>query len=229
MNVDGYEHFFKKVSEGEFIVISRPEVEFSNYLVASFMVALAVMFLLGLVSIDRKRRSAFTKNYYKSTFNTVLFLSLGGTMVVLALISVWFVYKRNESNINNLMTSKINTIQSLVQSEIRYYTSYEDFDTQQAAQMLSAIGDHTESDLTLYTTDGRVFKTTRAEVFERMLWGMRADEDAYRNIMYENKRFFIHKEKTSGRQYYASSRTIPRILRPSTSIARVRPSSVSTS
>lgn len=203
LNVDGYEHFFKKVSEGEFIVISRPEVEFSNYLVASFMVALAVMFLLGLVSIDRKRRSAFTKNYYKSTFNTVLFLSLGGTMVVLALISVWFVYKRNESNINNLMTSKINTIQSLVQSEIRYYTSYEDFDTQQAAQMLSAIGDHTESDLTLYTTDGRVFKTTRAEVFERMLWGMRADEDAYRNIMYENKRFFIHKEKTSGRQYYA--------------------------
>lgn len=203
MNVDGYEHFFKKVSGGEFIVISRPEVEFSNYLVASFMIALAVMFLLGLVSIDRKRRSAFTKNYYKSTFNTVLFLSLGGTMVVLALISVWFVYKRNESNINNLMTSKINTIQSLVQSEIRYYTSYEDFDTQQAAQMLSAIGDHTESDLTLYTTDGRVFKTTRAEVFERMLWGLRADEDAYRSIMYENKRFFIHKEKSFGRQYYA--------------------------
>ena len=200
---DGYVHFFKKVSDGEFIVISRPDVEFTNYLVASFMVALAVLFFLRLISMDRKRRSAFTKNYYKSTFNTVLFVSLVGTMVVLALISVFFVYKRNEANINNLMTSKISTIQSLVQSEIRYYSSYEDFDTKQAAKMLSDIGDHTKSDLTLYTTDGRVFKSTRPEVFERLLWGMRADEDAYRNIMYENKRFYIHKEKTSGRQYYA--------------------------
>ncbi|MBQ9184592.1 MAG: cache domain-containing protein [Bacteroidales bacterium] len=203
LNYDDYEHFFKKVSDGEFIVISRPEVEFTNYLVASFMVALAMLFILSMVSMDRKRRSAFTKNYYKSTFNTILFVSLVGTMVVLALISVFFVYRRNEANINNLMTSKISTIQALVQSEIRYYTSYEDFDTQQAGQMLTAIGDHTQSDLTLYTADGRVFKSTRPEVFERLLWGMRADEDAYRNIMYENKRYYIHKERTSGRQYYA--------------------------
>lgn len=203
LNYNDYEHFFKKVSEGEFIVISRPEVEFNNYLVASFMVALAMLFVLSIIAMDRKRRSAFTKNYYKSTFNTVLFLSLVGTMVVLALISVFFVYKRNEANINNLMTSKISTIQSLVQSEIRYYTSYEDFDTQQAGQMLTAIGDHTQSDLTLYTPDGRVFKSTRPEVFERLLWGMRADEEAYRNIMHENMRYYIHKERTSGRQYYA--------------------------
>lgn len=203
VNFDGYEHFFKKVSADEFIVISRSEVEFNNYLVASFLVALIAMLILSLIAIDRKQRSAFAKNYYKSTFNTVLFVSLVGTMVVLALISVLFVYRRNEANISNLMTSKISTIQSLMQSEIRYYNTYEDFDTQQASQMISAIGDHTKSDLTLYTTDGRVFKSTRPEVFERLLWGTRANEEAYRNIMYDNKRYYIHKEIASGRQYYA--------------------------
>ena len=203
VSFDGYEHFFKKVSADEFIVISRGEVEFNNYLVASFLVALIAMVILSLIAIDRKQRSAFAKNYYKSTFNTVLFVSLVGTMVVLALISVLFVYRRNEANISNLMTSKISTIQSLMQSEIRYYNTYEDFDTQQASQMISAIGDHTKSDLTLYTTDGRVFKSTRPEVFERLLWGTRANEEAYRNIMYDNKRYYIHKEIASGRQYYA--------------------------
>lgn len=203
INYDGFRHFFKKVSGSEFIVISRPEVEFTSYLVASFMIALVLMLVLSILSADRRRREAFARNYFKSTFSTVLLVSLSGTMVALALISVYFVYKRNVANVNALMTSKINTIQALLQSEIRYFSSYDDFNTQQAGQMLAAIGDHTQSDLTLYTTSGKVFKTTRPEVFERQLWGMRANEEAYRSIIYENKRYFIHKEKVSGRQYFA--------------------------
>lgn len=203
ISYDGYEHFFRKIADDELIIISRRVVEFTSYLVAAFLVSLTLLLLLSLISIDRRRRSAFSKNYYKSTFNTVLFASLVGTMVVLALISVVFVYRRNETNINNLMTSKISTIQALLQSEIRYYNSIEDFDSQAAAQMLSAIGDHTKSDLTLYTTTGRVFKSTRPEMFERMLLGLRVDQEAYKNIMYENKRYYIHKESVAGRYYYA--------------------------
>lgn len=199
----GYEHFIRAVSGDEVIVISRQSFDFTSYLLAGFMVALAVLFFLGIFSVDRARRSAFANNYFRSTINTVLYFSLLGTLVVMALVSVLFVYRRNEANVMNLMTSKIGTIQSIVQAGCRFYSSYEDFDSQAAGQMLSEIADYTKSDITLYTTKGKVFKTTRPEVFERMIWGRRADEDAYRSIMYENKRFFIHKEKVFGRSYYA--------------------------
>ncbi len=203
IQVDGYEHFMKNVSDEELIVISRPSHEMSSYFVAGFMVALCVFFILGIIAMGRRRRNVFANNYFKSTINIVLYFSLVGTLVVMALISVLFVYRRNEANVMNLMTTKIGTIQSIAQAGCRYYKSYEDFSTQAGSQMLTEIADYTKSDITLYTPKGKVFKSTRPEVFERMIWGMRADEDAYRSIVYEKKRYFIHKEKVLGRTYYA--------------------------
>lgn len=203
INYDGYDHFFRKVAPEELIVISRRSIGVTGYLVSGFMVSIVMVLFLNLIAIDRRRRVQFNKNYYKTTFNTVLFFSLMGTLIVLALISVFFVYGRNESNINNLMNSKISTIQALVQSDIRYYSSIENFGTPEATQMLASIGEHTKSDLTLYTPAGRVFKSTKPDVFERMFWGVRMNEDAFKNIMYENRRYFIQKESVFDKSYYA--------------------------
>ena len=110
----------------------------------------------------------------------------------MAVISVYFVYRRNEVNVTTLMTGKINTIQSLLEADCRYYTSYEDFGTQESGGRIEEIGNFTKSDITLYTTQGKVFKSTYPEAFERMLLGSRTDDSAYRNIMYRNRRFHIH-------------------------------------
>ena len=202
MILDRYVHFLSRVSSDEFIVISRVNEDVTMYMVAGFLVALAAFFLLSLLSLGNRRKGVFERNYYKTRMNTVLFLSLIATLVVLAVISVLFVYRRNEANVMNLMTSKVNTIQSLVQADARYYPSVESFDTQEAVSRLADISDYTKSDITLYTTSGRVHRSTNPEVFERMLVGARTNEDAYRNIIYENLRYYIHKERLGGRTFY---------------------------
>lgn len=199
---DSYVHFLTRISDDEFIVISRKNEDFTQYMVAGFMVALAAYLLLSLLAIGNRRKGTFQRNYYKSRMNTVLLLSLIATLAVMAIISVLFVYRRNEANVMTLMTSKISTIQALVQADARFYRSVEDFDAQGAASRLGDISEYVKSDITLYTTSGRVYHSTNPDVFERMLVGTRVNEEAYRNIRYENRRYYIHKERMAGRTFY---------------------------
>lgn len=204
VKIDGYTHFLYHITDDdtESTIISRPSEDFTKYMVAGFLVALLAYFLVSLPR-EGRRRPILGKNYYKQRINTVLYISLTGTLIIMAVISVYFVYRRNEANVTTLMTGKINTIQSLLEADCRYYTSYEDFGTQESGGRIEEIGNFTKSDITLYTTQGKVFKSTYPEIFDRMLLGSRTDDEAYRNIMYRNRRFFIHRERFSNHSFYA--------------------------
>ena len=101
-----------------------------------------------------------------------------------------------------LMTNKISTIQSLMEDRTRGLTSYKALATANMTAIIDDIGNYTRSDITLYTPGGKVFNTTAPEVFEKMVLGSRTNPDAYRNIMYSNKRYYIHKENVGGIRFY---------------------------
>jgi nitrogen fixation/metabolism regulation signal transduction histidine kinase len=117
-------------------------------------------------------------------------------------ISVLFVYKRNEVNLFDLMSTKINTIQALTEIRIRHAKSWQELMNQETSAALENIGNTTKSDITLYTPEGKVFHSTTPEIFEKQILGSRINEDAYRNIKYNNQRFFIHREKIANYSYW---------------------------
>ncbi len=201
--MDKYMHFVNHVSEEESIVISRPTVGALQYLMAGFLIMVISYLGLSVPFGERYRKKLFETNYYKSRINTVLFLSLLFTLVVMMTISVYFVYKRNEANVSTLMTEKISTIQSLVEASARYFVSVDNFATKEMADVLEDVGNYTKSDITIYTTSGKVFTSTYPEIFERMIIGSRTDEEAFQNIIFRKKSFHIHKEKVASKQSYA--------------------------
>jgi len=202
-NIDKYVHFISHISDEDMVIISRPGEDFSQFLVAGFILLLLAYFISCLVSASQQKRSAFDKNYYRSRINSILYISLIVTLVVMAIISVVFVYNRNEANIRALMINKIGTIQSLMEAECGSYSNLSDFDNQSSSAVIRSIGDYTKSDITLYTTGGKAFLSTSPEVFERMILGSRTNQEAYKNIMQRNKRYFIHKERSGDKSFYA--------------------------
>ena len=202
-SIDKYLHFVMRISDEESIVISREKVDFIRYMVAGFLIALLAFFCISLPALRTTRKDVFEKNYYKTRINTVLYFSLFATLITMTAISVVFIYRRNETNIMNLMTGKITTIQSFIEARSRYFTSDNDFNNSDFNGVLENIGSYTKSDISLYSPEGKVIKSTANEVFEKMMLGSRVDEDAYKNIMFRNKRYYIHKEKFAGHTYYA--------------------------
>ncbi len=202
---DSYIHFISSVSEEEYVVISRKRNDVTKYLVTAFMLLLLSYAVLSAPQLGTKKKRLFVKNYYKQRINTVLYLSLAAVLVSMALVSVLFIYRRNQSNMNELMVNKINTIQSLAAAGSRYFQSSADFATSDFRSQLSNIGLYTKSDISIFSTDGKVVASTYPEIFERLLIGTRLNGEAYKNIIYNNKRYYIYKENIDGRGIYTMS------------------------
>lgn len=200
----GYLHFANQVSQDEVIILSRPVRGAMTYLVTfSYLILIAYAGLV-LVSRDRrKKEKEFRKNYFRSRINTVLFCSLLFSLVSIVIISTTFVYRRNEQNLFNAMSDKISTIQAMLESRCRYASGYQDLGTQDFSSYMENVAGTTKSDVTLYTPDGKVYRSTTPEIFDRMIMDARINKEAYYNIKYRNQRFYIHKEYLAGNKYYA--------------------------
>ena len=195
-------HFMSPVSSNEIIIISRSQRNVLVYFTSFSYLFLVLVGILLLFSRSRKQK-VFKNNYYKTRINTILLSSSILILVSMAAVSILFVYKRNEVNMRNLMSSKISTVQALAESRARNFRSFQDLATQEFGVVMENICNTTKSDITLYTPQGKVFRSTTPEVFEKLILGSRIDEEAYHNICNLNQRFYIHREKIVDYTYWA--------------------------
>ena len=195
-------HFVSSVSDNEIIIISRTQRNVLVYFTSFSYLFLILVGILLLFSRSRKQK-VFKNNYYRTRINTILLSSSILILVSMAAVSILFVYKRNEVNMRNLISSKISTVQALAESRARNYRSYQDLATQEFGIIMENICNTTKSDITLYTPEGKVFRSTTPEVFEKMIIGSRIDEEAYHNICKLNQRFYIHRENIADYSYWA--------------------------
>ena len=202
---DGYTHFINRIDTGTVIVISRPKIPASNYFLS--VLFLAVMFYLTLSLVDLLRGRAkvkmFSRNYYRSTASMVLVISLVVTLVVMAAVSVLFVYERNDTNRRSMMSERVSSIQTLLQQECLEAQQPQDLDTAGFSNVLRMIADMSHTDISLYNTSGKVFMSTIPEVYERMLVSSRINQRAIDHIVYRNRRYYIRRESLGRRRFTA--------------------------
>ena len=200
---NGHVHFLHLVGDEEMIVISRPQRGAMVYFISFSYLFLGLCAILYFFAKNDKKKKTFKRNYFRARINTILFVSSFMILASMTTISVLFVYKRNQVNMQNLMSTKINTIQALIENRVRQATSWQDLRGQDFSTALENIGTTTKSDITLYSPDGKVFVSTTPEVFEKMIIGSRIDQDAFHNICHKNQRFFIQREKIDDYSYWS--------------------------
>lgn len=200
---DGYLHFTYSVTDDEIVVISRKKQSSFGYLVAIIFIALVCFFFLSLLSLTRRRRQIFKNTYFRSRITFMVMVSLLLTLVVLASVSMVFVYQRNESNRKDMMSEKINSIQTMMTPDFRYVSSYRELNPQTLTDLMETATSMVKSDITLYTPEGKAFRSTSPEVFDLMYLSDRINGDAYNGIVYGNKRFVINRERSGPNRFTA--------------------------
>ena len=200
---NAYSHFANKISDDEIIVISRPMISNSNFLLDFIFIGLIAYAALSIMALSRKRRPVMEKTYYRTRVTTILVASLVLTMVTLALVSVLFVYRRNDANRHTMMVEKISSVRNLLESRCRNVRDYAELSSQEFTSALETVSDMTGSDIMLYTPTGVAFKSTTQEVLDNMLFGSRIDADAFKQISYDGSRYFIKRDMLNGHRYYS--------------------------
>ena len=197
-------HFISRISEDEIIVVTRSRRNAMLYFISFSYLFIFLALLMIAISGKRSRKDkSFKNNYFRTRINLILFTSSFLILASMAAVSIFFVYQRNEANMFNIMSSKISTVQGLLESRTRYANSWSDLNTPAFANALEDISNTTKSDITLFTPGGKVFRSTSPEVFEKLILGSRINQDAFYNIRNRNQRFYIHKEKIAGYQYWS--------------------------
>ena len=200
-DLEGWCHFVHDVSDSDRIVISRPSTEWLYYIVEGFL--FAILAFLSLSLLCRRRRKVSGRRYYQTRIGLVVYASLTATLVAMAGFSVWFVYKRNNADMQSIMTARINTLQSMLQEHLRQVDNPDEIETAEVLHAVDEVGNNLHCDITLFDIGGRVVMSTTPEVYDRMILGHRLNDDAYENILYRHKRFYMHAEKVGRRKYYA--------------------------
>lgn len=202
VRVSGFTHFVNNVSDDDLILISRQKTEDFYYFVAFLFLTLILYIFLTFIALFREKKPVQEKNYYKSRINAAMMVALVMTLIGLAAVSVLFVYRRNNANLKYSMAEKTNSIQTLLEARCRFARDYTDLNTQEASSALEDVSNTMKCDITLYTTSGKEFKSTTPEVFDRMLLGTRMNQDAYKSIIYNNRRYHIGKERVGTSETY---------------------------
>ena len=195
-------HFITRIGPDETIVITRPKRNILTYF-TSFSYMFFVLLLLTFIFPDRmKMRRPIQNNYFRTRINVILFMSSFLILAGMASVSIAFVYKRNEKNMYNLMSSKVSTVQGLIEDRTRYVQDWNELSNAGFAAVLKDVSVATKSDITLYTPGGKVFRSTSPEVFEKLILGSRIDQDAFFKIKNRNQRFYINRESIAGYKFW---------------------------
>ena len=75
--------------------------------------------------------------------------------------------------------------------------------SQPARSAVESIGNDLKCDISLFSPQGLLLLSTTPEIYDRMIMGLRIDEEAFYNIVHQHRRFCIHREKSGSRRYYA--------------------------
>ena len=203
MTRGGWLHFIYKVTSTETLVISRPVIKPLNYIISIIFIGLLCFVFFTLVSMRKARRRAFGQTYFQTRIRLVVLTSLVVTLVTMAVMSVAFVFNRNEVNRNTLMSEKINSIQASISARVRGVKTAQELRTPEMMRMIGDVGNNTGSDITIYTPEGMVLMSTAPDVFYQMIVEPRMDPEAYVSIARNTSRYFIHKERIGNHTFYS--------------------------
>jgi len=197
-----FRHFVNHINSDETIVITRRERSIFTYFITYTYIVLLLFLMLMVFKPHSYEDTHRSRKFFSSRMRRLVISSLVLTMIVMAVVSVLFVYQRNQRNMNNIMSAKISSIQLLLGGECRGMSGPEEMLTSDFAAALREISSSTDSDLNIYTPQGRLLLSSSPDIRDRLLAGSRLEPVAFRSIMLSHQRYCILKQNDSRRDYH---------------------------
>lgn len=199
---DGYRHFEIEVAPQTVVIMSRPAFSFMVVLVAVLMLTLLQMGILALLFMRFRPRRQYESSYFRKRIAALTTISLVLTLAMLAVVSVVFVYNRNDENTRRVMVEKISSARAMAQSALDMVDDLDDVSRRDLFSLLRSVSDDVNADLSLYKPDGRLFMSASWQYNTPFALRPRMSEDAYRKIVWEYESYAIEYQKDERHGHY---------------------------
>jgi len=204
---DGYIHFVNNISPENLIIISRQERNIFPYVVSfSYLMLFFSFMILSLIGVRQKSYLlSIPRNSFRWKISVLIISSLVFALLAMGAGSIWFSVRYFEENNREQMEEKISSVQSTLSAYSKYAQRFNDpqFNSYKLLEAMNSLSNSAQIDINVYRSDGLLLKTTRSEIFDRYLLGYRMNPQAYKEIVFNNKKQFVNKEKIGDLTYYS--------------------------
>lgn len=205
---DGYRQFIYKISDDVVIMISRLRHNLLQYLISfSYLLMFnAAVFQLMLYLRRVKRIRGYRsspRGSIKKKISNLVSISLGITLLFMGLGSIWLFLTYSNTANKMQMEEKLVTAQSTLTDFSKYIDTYKNVNSQDLNQNMDRLAQNLQADINLFDPHGSLIRSTRIELFKRFLLSSRMDNKAFHDIVFNNERVVIQKEKIENLTYYS--------------------------
>jgi len=200
---NSYIHFVNNITDNEVIIISRPRKTLLQEVSSSLAVLAIILLILCPITFTTRKREETSKNTFRKRINVILTAAISVSLICLASISIKFVFDRSKSDTYNMMSSRVMTAQTMVESLIQNVPDYTALLTQEFNNNLLDMANTTHIDITLYNLSGRMFMSSVPDLYERSAITPRMSDEAFYEIVHNHQRLYIVKEEVDGKKYRA--------------------------
>ncbi len=203
---NGYLHCAYNRNSNNIVIASYPETPFYEristfpYLFLMFyLIGSAVLIFYGMNFRIRRRKFDF-----REKIQLTLILSLLGILIIIG-VGLMF-YNSNklldslQANLNEKLSSVSFELSMRMGDETELNAPMREFMNEQ----LIVLSDIIWADINLYDLNGRLFATSRSEIYDRGLLSRRINPVAFRAISVEHKTLFLHQEKLGQLNFYSA-------------------------
>lgn len=203
--INDYQHFINKVSDDRIIMISRAKRSLFSYILfySYLTIFFGVLFFAGTYSIRRKNRITrmMTRNSLRRKITFLLTTVLVFALICMGAGSVIFALNIMQENNRIQMEEKMATAVNSLTERCRYAKTLKDLNTQEFYNAMDRISNNTQVDINLFDPHGHLIRSTKNEVFERMLVSSRMNPAAFESIQLRNQKLVILDENVASQQF----------------------------
>ncbi len=204
---DGYLHFMNKYTHDNLVLLSRHERNPVLYLISFSYITLFYLLIFFLLSSSRRKGSLYKipKSSFRWKITILIVTSLVVALLFMGAGSIWFSISFYNNNIREQMTQKLNSVRSTLSDFSFYANRYNDqtFNNIKLQTTMNKLSNTAQIDINVYNSSGVLLRTTRSEIFDRFLLGTRINPDAYYEIVHNNNKQVVNREKIADAEYYS--------------------------
>ena len=197
IQLDGLSHFIYRPDDANIIVVSFAAAGWVRPLsVASglFTLAILLLFLANRVVDTRASWRRFVRLSYRNRIEIALIGSVLAILLFIGYITITYTVLRSKSNTEELVTGRLQDIQSAVEGGLRLRTGLLQISPAQRSE-LNQVSGNLQADFSIFDLQGRLIFSSQTKMYERGLLGNYMHPQAYNEVARSQRTIFLQSEE----------------------------------
>ena len=211
IDFDRKTHYCRLVSQDNYVIISEEKVTIMHSIYAyiyNFLMFFLSFFIIHIITQKYQIKYKHTiSNNIRITMTSLLLISF----LLVGTISIFYPINLHKQNQQAILTEKGDSFQNSISRELLNVSDIKDVSKPLLQNLLLSLSNTLSNDVHIYDLDGRLYTSSRPQLFDNNLQSKLMSPRAYRAFEFDNLSSYVHQEQIGNNIYKSIYYTLSNI------------------